>query len=159
FSPSPLLRQTGVLGVYPEAAWAELQPALPRLRTVGLQFELLSPAHACARVPALDRGEIAGALLVPSDGRLDVREGLSSYLGHARRRGATLELGAEVTELVVEGGCCRGVATKTEEIRAGIVVDAGGAWAGALARAAGAAPIPIQPKRRTIFTFPPPPGL
>jgi D-arginine dehydrogenase len=159
FSPSPLLRQTGVLGVYPEAAWSVLQGAAQHLREVGLGFNLLSPAQACARVSALSSNEIAGALFVPSDGRLDVHEVLSSYLRHARQRGATLELGVEVTEFVVEGGRCRGVATASGEIRAGLVVDAGGAWAGTLAQRAGAAPIPIQPKRRTIFTFPPPPDL
>jgi D-arginine dehydrogenase len=113
-----------------------------------------------ARVPALDPGEIAGGVLVPGDGRLDVHEILSSYLRHARRRGVELRLGVEVGSVLVEGGRCHGVVTTQHgDLRARLVVDAAGAWAGGIAQLAGASPIPLVPHRRTIVVFPPPDGV
>jgi D-arginine dehydrogenase len=45
------------------------------------------------------------------------------------------------------------------ELRARVVVDAAGAWAGKLGALAGASAIPLVPHRRTIVTFAPPSGL
>ena len=159
FAASPLLRPTGVLGIYPENRWPALRARHPELLEAGLACRLLDRDALRATIPVLSPGEAEGGLLVPGDGRLDVHELLSSYLRNARARGAELRLGTEVTDVVVEAGRCTGVETAACTIRAGLVVDAAGAWAGPIARAAGAAPIPIQPLRRTIFTFAPPDGL
>jgi D-arginine dehydrogenase len=159
FSDNPLLRRTGVLGVYPEPLWSTLRDALPALRATGLNGALLEQDEVLRRVPVLDRTQFAGGILIPDDGRLDVHEILSSYLRHARARGATLQLGAEVLGVTVEGGRCRGVRTRDGAYRARLVVDAAGAWSGTIARVAGATDIPIVPHRRTIVTFAPPPGL
>lgn len=159
FSENPLLCRTGVLGVYPEPLWSALRAALPALRETGLDGELLEQDEVLRRVPVLDPAEFAGGILIPDDGRLDVHEILSSYLRHARARGAQLRLGAEILEVVVEGGRCRGVRTRDGELRARLVVDAAGAWAGTIAGLAGAMDIPLVPHRRTIVTFAPPPGL
>ena len=159
FSENPLLRRTGVLGVYPEPVWSTLRDALPALRATGLDGEQLDQDAVLRRVPALDRTQFAGGILIPDDGRLDVHEILSSYLRHARARGATLKLGAEVREFILEDGRCRGVRTRDGDFRARLVVDAAGAWGGTVARIAGATDIPLVPHRRTIVTFAPPPGL
>jgi D-arginine dehydrogenase len=159
FSESPLLRRIGVIGVHPEASWSRLVSSVPALRASGLRFELLSVDEVLARVPLIDGARIAGGILVPDDGRLDVHEILSSYLRHARRAGAEQRLGVTVAEVIVEGGRCRGVRTSAGDFRARIVVDAAGAWAGTIARLAGASPIPLVPHRRTIVTFAPPAGV
>jgi D-arginine dehydrogenase len=159
FSEQPLLRRTGVLAVFPPAAWGAMEPLTPLLAAAGLHFQLLGAAEVLARVPVLAPAAIGGGLLVPDDGRLDVHEILSSYLRRARRAGVEQRLGAEVTGIVVEGGRCRGVRTAAGEVRAGLVVDAGGAWAGVIARQAGASPITLTPHRRTLVTFAPPAGL
>jgi len=54
---------------------------------------------------------------------------------------------------------CLGVVLEGRTVRARIVVDAAGAWAGTLAQLAGATPIPILPRRRTVITFAAPPAL
>ncbi|MEW6268296.1 MAG: FAD-binding oxidoreductase [Thermodesulfobacteriota bacterium] len=159
FAENPLLKRTGVLGVFPEPAWSMVREAASILRDEGLRFELLTAEQVLARVPLLDPREFAGGVLVPDDGRLDVHEILSSYLRHARRRGVELRLAAEVRSVVVEGGRCRGVVTADGELRARLVVDAAGAWAGTVARMAGASAIPLVPHRRTIVVFPPPDGV
>lgn len=159
FAESPLLKQTGVLGVFPEPLWALVERAAPALAESGLRLEVLGVDEVLARVPVLARDQLAGGILVPDDGRIDVHEVLSSYLRHARRSGVEQRLGVEVRGVLVEAGRCRGVVTDAGELRAGLVVDAAGAWAGILARAAGASPIPLVPHRRTIVVFPPPVGV
>ena len=159
FSDQPLLKRVGVIGIHPEASWRKLRAAEPALRASGLGFELLSVEQVLARVPLLDAAQFAGGVLVADDGRLDVHEILSSYLRHARRAGAEQRLGVEVQSVIVEGGRCRGVRTTAGELRARVVVDAAGAWAGQLAALAGASPIALVPHRRTIVIFPPPPGV
>jgi len=159
FSENPLLRASGVLGVYPEPLWSTLRSALAALRATGLNATLVEPDEVLRRVPVLERSQFAGGILIPDDGRLDVHEILSSYLRHARARGAILKLGREVLEVVVEGGRCRGVRMRDEVFRSRIVVDAAGAWAGQVARLAGAMAIELVPHRRTIVTFAPPAGL
>lgn len=159
FAEHPILDPIGVLAVFGGATWPTVREALPAFAALGLEVRALDADEAIARVPVLERSAVAGALAVPGDGRLDVHELLSSYLRHARRRGIACRLGVEAKALVVEGGRCRGVMTGAGVVRARRVVDAGGAWAGMLGRAAGATPVPIQPKRRTLVTFEPPPGL
>jgi len=158
FARAPLLRPTGVLSLVAEKDLPGLEERERFLRSIGLEFRTLRPDEAVRQVPALDATEFAAAIDVPGDGRLDVHEILTSYLRGARSRGASVRLGEEVREVIVEAGRCVGVATDRVEIRADLVVDAAGAWAGRLAEMAGAAPIPLRPLRRSIFLFPTPPG-
>ena len=159
FAEHPVLRRTGVLAVYPEAVWPAVRAAAPALNAAGLGCTVLSVDEVLARVPLLERGAFAGGVLIADDGRLDVHEILSSYLRHARARGAQVRVGVEVTGFVVEGGRCRGVRTRDGELRARVVVNAAGAWAGRIGQLAGASPIPLVPHRRTIVIFSPPPGV
>ncbi len=159
FSEHPVLRVTGALSVFAEEAWESVQAGIPALLGQGLECEAVSSAACAELVPLVDPTTFAGGLLVPGDGRLDVHEILSSYLRHARAAGAELRLGAEVEAFLTEGGRSCGVVVSGEEIRARLVVDAGGAWAGKLAQKAGASNIPLRPHRRTIITFPWPEGV
>jgi len=159
FAESPLLRETGVIALYPEPAWSRVRAAAPAMQASGLGCTLLSVDEVLTRVPFVDPTQFAGAMLIARDGRLDVHEILSSYLRHARAGGAQQRLGLAVEGLIVEGGRCRGVRTAAGELRARLVVDAAGAWAGTIAQLAGASPIALVPHRRTIVTFAPPPGV
>jgi D-arginine dehydrogenase len=93
------------------------------------------------------------------DGALDVNELLDGYLRRARRAGAEIRCSTEVTGLVVEGGRCTGVRTCSGEIRAERVVNAAGAWASLVCSAAGATPVRLEPRRRSVITYAPPPGV
>jgi D-arginine dehydrogenase len=159
FAESPILRETGVLNLVAPASWRGIEAHAHTLSELGLDFRLLSVDEARAIVPALAPTELGGAIHVPRDGRIDVHEILSSYLRRARAAGAELHLGAEVEGFLIEAGRCRGVRTRDRELRARVVVDAAGAWAGRIAELAGASPILLAPLRRTIFTFPVPSGL
>jgi D-arginine dehydrogenase len=159
FAENPVLQPSGILVLYREPMAEALAEAVAHLERVRVRLERLSQAAVLERVPLLSRERFGGGVLLPDDGRIDVHEYLTSYLRHARRRGVTVRLGAEVRAVLVERGRCVGVATADGEFRARLVVDAAGGWAGKLAQLAGAAPIRLEPRRRTIVTFATPDGV
>jgi len=161
FSEHPLHSPTGILTL--EAAGARRAAAAREhaalLHAHGVKVLPLSAEEARALVPVLETSAFAGGVLCPEDGHIDVHELLWSYLRHARRRGAQLRCGEEVTGFRSEAGRCRGVRTRRAEYRARVVVNAAGAWAGPLAEAAGAAPVGLTPRRRTMVQFASPDGI
>ena len=159
FTERPLLEANGILGLFQGPAWGFVERAVPGLAATGVTIEALSPSAILERIPVLNPGLFDGGVLFPESGHIDVHELLSSYLRHARRRGAELRTNVKVEGIAVERGRCVGVVTPAGEIRARRVVNAAGAWAGEIARLAGAAPIPMRPLRRTAITFASPEGV
>lgn len=159
FADSPLLDETGILMLYAGEEWREIERLAPIMERDGTKVELLSNAEVMAEFPVLAAQHFDGGLHLPEDGRIDVHALLSAYLRHAARGGAVLRARAEVTGIMVERGRCAGVVTRAGEIGARCVVNAAGAWAGRVAELAGATPIAITPKKRTVITFAPPPDL
>ncbi len=159
FSEHPVLEQAGVLELYGPSAWREAQSLLPTYAAEGIGAQPWSPAEACARVDVLAPSSFAGALFLPDNGNIDVHALLSAYLHHARRAGVEVRCKAEVIGVEVDGGRCRGVATTDGSVRARWVVNAAGAWAGVVARMAGAAPIELTPRRRCAAIFDAPAGV
>lgn len=123
------------------------------LRAGGAEVETWDLARARERVPVLGPAACDTALWLPRSGRIDVGALLDGYLGGARRGGVDLATGVEVTGVRAERGRCTGVETRDGVVGCSVVVDAAGAWAGALARAAGAAPIEVAALRRTMAVF------
>jgi D-arginine dehydrogenase len=159
FAETPLLDPSGILLLFREPLWSALREVAGLFREQGIGLRLLSPVEAAARVPVLGTDRLDGAVLLPEDGHIDVHGLLSAYLRHARRRGVEHRLGVEVRGVRVERGRCAGVRTDAGEVRARWVVNAAGAWAGEIARLAGATPIALVPHRRTIVTFAAPEGV
>ncbi|HUY28740.1 MAG TPA: FAD-binding oxidoreductase [Candidatus Binataceae bacterium] len=159
FSENPLLDRSQVMILFRDGKLGDFEQSAAGLTRDGVEFQSLMSRDAVARVPALAPGDQARALLLTDDGRIDVHELLTSYLRGARSSGVVIRTGAEVRSIIVEGGRCRGVATGQETLRARIVVDAAGAWAGEIATLAGAEPIQLEPRRRSIVLFDPPPDI
>jgi D-arginine dehydrogenase len=159
FATQPLLTRSGILLLFREPLWSALRTAAPAVVADGVSLVLLDPEAAAARVPVLVPAELSGAAWLPEDGHIDVHALLSGYLREAARRGVEHRFGVEVRAVIVERGRCTGVVTDAGPLAARWVVDAAGAWAGPLARRAGAAPIDLVPLRRTIVTFAAPDGV
>jgi D-arginine dehydrogenase len=153
FADTRLLEPSGVMVLFREPMWSALRALAPLVVQGGTRLELLTPAEAVGRVPVLLAGRFDGAALLPEDGHIDVHALLWGYLRSARRRGVAQRFGVEVLGVRTEGGRCAGVVTADGELAARRVVNAAGAWAGALGRLAGASPIALVPHRRTIVTF------
>jgi D-arginine dehydrogenase len=159
FAEQPLLRPTGILVVCQEPLWSAARAVVPGLAAGGTRAELLSRDEVLARMPVLAAEYVDGGVLLPEDGHIEVHELLWSYLRGAARAGAERQCGVTVHGVRRSGGRVCGVATSAGEVEARWVVDAAGAWAGVVAAAAGATPIPLSPCRRTIITFAAPEGL
>jgi D-arginine dehydrogenase len=154
----PLLADRGVLYV----AWDGQQPALDatarELAATATAIDRIDAPAALARVPVLRAEGLIGALAEPDAMDIDVAALHQGFLRSARRQGATLVCDAELAaaEREREGWSLRSADGRAW--RAATLVDAAGAWADAVAALAGVAPVGLQPKRRSAFTFTPPPG-
>ena len=100
---------------------------------------------------------VAGAMFEPDSMDIDVNALHQGFLRGARRRGARIVLDAEVESLEHRHGRWE-ASTRNGSYAAKAVVNAAGAWCDEVARLAGAQPVGLVPKRRTVFTFDPPAG-
>jgi D-arginine dehydrogenase len=111
-----------------------------------------------ARVPLLQREQIAGALLDATSADIDVDLLHQGFLRSARAAGAELHLGTGLLRLEREGSSWL-AHTVAGSFRAATVVNAAGAWADEVAAMAGIAPVPLQPLRRTAVLIELPEGV
>ncbi len=116
----------------------------------GIPVELLDPGEIQKRWPYLKSDDLLGGTFCALDGYAGPSEVLSGFAGGARRAGAKLHEGVEVTGILSEGGRVTGVRTRDGEISSPIVVNAGGPYAALIGEMAGVK-IPVKPLRRQIF--------
>ena len=150
--PHPLLKPRGVLFLArPDQA--------DSFDAMAAEMDLarLTPAQALKRLPLLRSEALHGALEDEQAADIDVDALHRQYLRHLTAMGGETRLRAEVTGLSRDGAGWR-IETPQGAIAADIVVNASGAWADELARAAGVAPVGLVPKRRTAILVSPPAG-
>jgi len=114
----------------------------------GVSLELIDRSELERRVGGLRDSWYAG-LVEPNCCDIDVAALHGGYLKAARRQGVKLLTDARVTAVERLGASWR-IDTSAGVVRSGVLVDAAGAWADAIAVLAGVAPVGIQPHRRTI---------
>jgi len=131
---------------------AQGRPALEALANemagCHVAHEWLDRAQLAMIIPGL-RPQFTSGLTEPTCRDIDVAGLHGDFLARARRTGATLLTGAAVSAITRERSEWR-ITTRGGDVRAPILVNAAGAWASTIAAMAGAAPISIQPYRRTI---------
>jgi sarcosine oxidase, subunit beta len=110
----------------------------------------LSTAEIGALVPALNLDDVLGATFCPTDGIASPDAVTMGYAAAARRQGARLKEGAEVTAVDVSGGRIAGVRTPAGEVSTRVVFDCAGPWAKAVGVLAGV-DVPVEPYRRHIW--------
>jgi D-arginine dehydrogenase len=155
-----LVRHNGGLTLAPAGSADTLGEIANRLRHDEVPAETLTTDAALARCPFLQHlapDAFAAALWCAAEGVVDVHALLTHYLRTARAGGFTLRTDCTVSDLIVEAGRVVGVATGNDAIRAEVVIDATGAWAGRLGRAG--RPLPLQPVRRHLFVSGPVAGV
>jgi D-arginine dehydrogenase len=118
----------------------------------GARIELIGRARLEEIVPGLRPNWIIGAW-EPECADIDVAAMHQHYLAAARKTGTVLRVRARLDAAECEGGAWRlawSGAAGSGEARAALLVDAAGAWADTVAQLAGAAPLGIQPLRRSM---------
>ena len=155
---APLITPRGAMFIARADQVDELRALYAQLRRDGGDAQLLSSAEARARVPVLREEAVALALLDPDACDLDVDRLHQRFLRGARQQGAQLVTNADVRSIAFVNGHWR-VSTPTQQFTAPLLVNAAGAWADVVAALAGVAPLGLEPRRRSAFTFTPPAGL
>jgi glycine oxidase len=109
---------------------AELRRIHELQRSLGLGAEWLAPRPCRELEPGLTPS-FSGGVLAPGEGAIDPRRMTAALLAVLEAEGVEVRTGVEVREAVMEGGRLSGVRTGSgEELRAGSVVLAAGAWSG-----------------------------
>jgi sarcosine oxidase subunit beta len=109
----------------------------------------VDPAEAARMVPILNVDDVLGCTFCPSDGIASPADVTSGYASAARRLGARLKEGVEVTGIDVAAGRVQGVRTSAGDIATRLMVNCAGAWSASIGRMAGLE-IPVLPYRRHI---------
>ena len=158
FAEHPVLTPRGCLLVAAPGQEQELEAHWDLLRAMTPHARRLTPAEALELVPVLRPERVIGAVLEPDAMDMDVHAIHQGYLRGLRRAGGTVVCDAEVTALcrTAEGW---DVVSRAGGWRTPVVINAAGAWCDVVASLAGVATVGLQPKRRSAFTFVPPPGL
>jgi sarcosine oxidase subunit beta len=135
---------------------AGLEANVTLQRGLSINTGMLSPEELREMAPGLSDPESVVAAYEPEGGYADPTLTVNAFGQAARRLGADLWLGVEVTGLHLENGRVNRVSTTRGDIAAGAVVNTAGPWAARVARLAGV-DMPIQPCRVQVSFFEPPP--
>jgi D-arginine dehydrogenase len=158
FAAHSLLGPRGMMTIAPVGQEAALRHAVAEANRLSPQVREITPEEAVSRVPVLRRDWVAAALYDPDSRDLDVHALHQGFLRGLKARGGALRTDAEAQSLRLEGGAWS-VDSRAGRFAAGVVVNAAGAWADAVAERAGLAPLGLVPRRRTVLTIDPPAGL
>lgn len=104
---------------------------------VGVDVELVDPAHLDEHVPGISGDDIAVAALERDAGFADPYLVGTGFARKATELGATIKTNSPVRDLEVEGSEVTAVRTEDECYPVDLVVDAAGPWAADVARMAG----------------------
>lgn len=158
FAGHPLLQPRGLMFIGHAGQMEALEAALRETRSLVPSARRIDAEAACRRVPILRESYVAGAMLEPEARDIDVHALHLGFLRGLKAAGGQVHTKAEVLSLSRAGADWK-AETRGGTFRAGIVVNAAGAWCDEVAGLAGVAPIGLVPKRRTAITFAPPAGL
>jgi sarcosine oxidase subunit beta len=118
----------------------------------------VEPAEIRKLAPIVRGGDILGGTFCPSDGIASPHAVTSAYASAAKRLGAKIMEGVQVTGIDVHAGGVSAVTTSVGEIITPAVFNCAGAWSGEVGQMAGVS-VPIQPYPRNIFVTEPMPAV
>lgn len=148
----PEFRRVGYLFMAPcKEHWRMLNRNAALMKDMGLDVELLGSEEIVQRWPFLRVDDVMGGAYTSEDGYAGPYEVLQGYAQGARRLGATLAEGVEVTGIEVDRGRVCAVKTSTgQRIATPLVINAAGPRGSLIAAMAGCK-LPVVPVRRQVF--------
>jgi len=153
------LRRVGYLFLISEAAdLRTFEKSVALQNSLGVESRLVDPADIRRLCPLVRTDDLLAAAWSPDDGHCTPESVVLGYATGARRHGATLLTGLEVTGVERAGGRIEAVRTTNGDIRTGTVVCAAGAWSTSVGAMAGV-DLPVTPYRRQVLVTEPVPGL
>jgi sarcosine oxidase subunit beta len=148
----PEYRQVGYLLLTASSErWRVLERTAALLERMKVAVAILDPGQIRAHWPFLRVDDLLGGSFTPGDGYAGPYEVLQGYVRAARRMGVLIREGVAVTGIRLSGGKIDAVDTSTgEQVKTGVVVNAAGPYAAAVAALAGL-DLPVRPLRRQVF--------
>jgi D-arginine dehydrogenase len=146
--PQPFTLPRGALFVATAVQQDGLNTLYGTLSAVSPSVAMLDRDAALTLCPALRPDTLSGALLDPDARDIDVATVVDYCVRQFRSHGGRQCRDTEVVGLEHSGGEWH-VRAGNSQIRATVVVNAAGAWADEVARAAGVAAAGLEPRRRT----------
>lgn len=144
--------QTGWVAIAPAKNRAGLEENVSLQQSLGIRTELVTAHELRDLVPEMDASDVVAAAYEPESGYADPHLTVTAYAEAAKRHGATILVGTEVTGVRMESGRVVGVETRTESFAAPIVVNCAGPWAARVARRA-KLELPIDSCRVQVAVF------
>lgn len=159
FSEHPLLTPRGELLVDFIGDRDELQRQYLNIRAMAPGASLLDADEAMTMMPVLRPEKVHGAIFDPTVCDIDTDALYQGYLRGIRRNGGEIHTDSEVRQLTRDSQGVWHVETSQQPFGAPVILNAAGAWADRIGALAGSRGIGLQPKRRSAFTFAPPPDV
>lgn len=153
------LTDRGALTIARKGQEAQLESFASEFEGLGVRVERLGREALLARIPGLHGDWTTGAL-EPDCSDIDVARLHQDYLAAARRAGAEMWTRARLASAERDGEGWLVTCEDGRVARAGLLVNAAGAWADEVAARAGVTKLGFTPKLRTIAqirTWPEPP--
>jgi len=122
----------GFLQIVPKGYEAALTRNVARQRGLGIKTEVITPGRLTDLLPGCRIDDVGAAAWEPESGFADPNATTFAFAEAARRLGATIETGCEVTLVLTERGRVVGVETAKGRVDAPVVVLVPGAWAAPL---------------------------
>lgn len=97
-------------------------------RSFDLEMSIISPAEAKELFPLIDERGLEGAAFIPSDGYVDPASLCQAIAGAARKQGADIRQGVEVTDFTISNGRITHVETTAGRYEAQNIILATGMW-------------------------------
>ena len=151
----PLASRCPVLWIARPEQVQRLAERAQRAVAAGAELSEVTAAEARSMLPVLREDQIAMGIVEERALHIDVAGLLDAYLAGFRARGGDLATRAGVTDLRSIHGSWEIYAGDARH-RAGVIVNAAGAWADEIGALAGARPIGLVSLRRTAIIFEPP---
>lgn len=153
FADTTLIRRRAVLTLASEAQVPELETAL----ATGKGLRRIPVQEARRLVPAVRDGYLGGALIEEDAFDMDVAAIHQGFLRMLRASGGVLGLRNRAGRIEKRGDRWEIETASGAVFRAPVIINASGAWGDAVAALAGAAPLGLQPRRRTAAIIDPAP--
>lgn len=133
------------------AQWSVFENTSRLMNEMKIPIELLSPQDVGRRWPFLSVQDLEGGSYSRDDGFYSPIDVLQAFVKKAKKKGALFLERVQVSSVSVSGKKVVAVLTTDgQEIKADVVVNAAGPWAGQVAALAGLE-LPVSPLRRHLF--------
>jgi D-arginine dehydrogenase len=151
FPPGRYFERTGSVMLGGPELETKLRKSVEAGRSAGVRGEWLTPEEVERLVPATEGGTFAGAAYSYDDGVADIAALLDGFLRAGKAYGLRVQRQSRLVSVESRNGRVTGVRTSEATFSTPVVVDAAGAWAGSVAREAGATNVPLRSLKRHMM--------